>query len=969
MFNIVLPLISLSLSQPLAYAQSSEPLPPVANDDTYSVEEDTPLTVTTPGILANDSNANDGVLVAILNAGPGNGALILQPDGSFTYIPHSDFNGTDHFTYTTRDGELHSELATVTITVTPVNDVPVVSDDTASTAEDTNVTISVLANDVDVDGDLLNILTVTQGLGGTITIEPSGGEIAYAPDVDFHGSDYFTYTASDAHGGQATGTVTINVSPLNDPPTDTHATIATLEDQRSPGVTPYVTDVDLVTDPQREQHTFIITTQPQYGEAAVVSAIEVGQVRLAWQSVSSPELAGYRIYYGQTSGSYDVSVDVGNQTTYTLSGLREGQTYFFAVKAYDRFGRQSPFSEEISYLLPTEGQLTYTPTNPDFYGSDTFTYIAVDSAGESVTGIAQVSVTPVNDAPVVIDDMVITSEDLGITIVVLANDTDVDGDALQLSSFTPAANGTVVENGDGTFTYTPLANFHGTDRFTYLISDGNGATAAGSVIVTVESVNDIPVAKHDATATAVGMPIDIDLLANDVDVDGDQLTVASITLASNGLVLSTDNGTVRYTPGPGFWGVDHFTYTVRDDHGGIAVGTVTVTVGYAPVAVEDSETTAEDTPIDIAVLTNDIDPEGGGLQVTDHTPATHGTLTSTGNGTFSYTPNADFTGNDSFTYTVIDQDGLSATGTVSLTVTPVNDAPVINDMDVITRANIPVTITLHGHDIDADPLTFSIVTAPLHGVLSGTPPDVTYTPDDDFSGYDSFIASANDGVAESVPATITIITATVEFQNGGFEQGNFVNWATQGDARIETAIFGSPPTEGLSQALLSTAGQAESSDDQPGNAAAIPDLVAFLGLPPDSLDELSTATATEGSAIKRTFTARAGDTVTFDWNFFTNEDTNLDEPVSTPSYERNDLALVSILIEDVSTGHLLLSDSFWTFVLSSSDLYAETGFDTFSYTLPFTGTYTLGIALADVGDKTGLSSLLVDNVVLTPYFP
>jgi hypothetical protein len=296
----------------------------------------------------------------------------------------------------------------------------------------------------------------------------------------------------------------------------------------------------------------------------------------------------------------------------------------------------------------------------------------------------------------------------------------------------------------------------------------------------------------------------------------------------------------------------------------------------------------------------------------------------------------------------------------------VNDAPVAAPAALVTLQDTTLEVMLTGTDKDGDMITFSIVSEPMHGVLSGTPPAVTYTPDEDFSGYDGFIFSVNDGTVDSQPANVAITVTTTELENGGFEQGNFTNWMTQGATRVETVTFGSEPTEGTSHAFLSTVGLVETPGEQAGSAVAILELEAFLGLPAGSLDELSTGTVIEGSAMKRTFTARAGDTITFDWNFFTDESTHLDEPDFPPSFDFNDLAFVSILLGNSPTENVLLSDSFWTFVLSPTDFFAETGFDRFSFTLPATGTYTLSIGVVDVGDETVRSGLLVDNVLLIP---
>ena len=142
---------------------------PDAKDDAYSVNEDTVLTVPAPGVLANDINYDADPNHAELRIEPQNGEVTLNADGSFTYMPDPDFNGVDKFTYEATDGHL-GQVATVKITVKPINDAPAADNDAATTDEDTRVTINVTANDDDVDGDTLTVTAVTQGAQGSVTI-------------------------------------------------------------------------------------------------------------------------------------------------------------------------------------------------------------------------------------------------------------------------------------------------------------------------------------------------------------------------------------------------------------------------------------------------------------------------------------------------------------------------------------------------------------------------------------------------------------------------------------------------------------------------------------------------------------------------------------------------------------------------------------------------------------------------------
>jgi uncharacterized protein len=184
---------------------------PVATGDSYSTNEDQTLTVAAPGVLANDSDAGDDGLTAVLVSGPSHGSLTLNADGSFDYAPASNYNGPDNFTYKANDGDDDSNVVTVAITVNTVNDAPDAVNDSVTVAKNTSVAIFIFANDVDVDGDILTMVSFTQPSHGTVAYSTRNRNFRYTPTKGFRGTDTFTYTISDGHGGFDTATVTIIV--------------------------------------------------------------------------------------------------------------------------------------------------------------------------------------------------------------------------------------------------------------------------------------------------------------------------------------------------------------------------------------------------------------------------------------------------------------------------------------------------------------------------------------------------------------------------------------------------------------------------------------------------------------------------------------------------------------------------------------------------------------------------------------
>ncbi|MCY3699875.1 MAG: tandem-95 repeat protein, partial [Gemmatimonadetes bacterium] len=242
------------------------------------------------------------------------------------------------------------------------------------------------------------------------------------------------------------------------------------------------------------------------------------------------------------------------------------------------------------------GGVLYTP-DANWYGTDSFAYEIDDGDGGTAEASVEVTVVPVNDAPEAAADAASTDEDVAVEIDVLANDTDIDGDSLRVSSVSEAANGTVAVTAGGGVRYTPAANWHGTDAFVYEIDDGAGGTASAEVEVTVLPVNDVPEAFGDAASTDEDAAVEIDVLANDTDADGDSLTVSSVSVPSNGTAEISAGGGVRYTPAANWYGTDAFTYEVDDGNGGTASASVEVTVlpvNDAPEAVDDVASADED---------------------------------------------------------------------------------------------------------------------------------------------------------------------------------------------------------------------------------------------------------------------------------------------------------------------------------------------------------------------------------------
>jgi len=422
--------------------------------------------------------------------------------------------------------------------------------------------------------------------------------------------------------------------------------------------------------------------------------------------------------------------------------------------------------------IADNNRVIYTP-NPGFRGNDSFTYTISDPEGGTDT--ARVNLSILNSNPIAFNNSATTPSNIPINISVLGNDYDADGDILSLVDFTSGENGDVTrdDNGtpeiltDDTLIYTPNPGFNGSDTFTYTVDDGNGGTDTGTVIV--EVTNATPTATDDTAETSNTAAVTIDVLANDSDPDDDILSITNVVQGENGSVEINDNNTVTYTPNPDFLGTDTFTYTVEDGNENTATATVTVAVTNSPPVAEDDTAETRHNPaftitpqnlatVTIDVLANDSDPDDDILSITNVVQGENGSVEINDDNTVTYTPNLDFLGTDTFTYTV--EDGNENTATATVTVEVTNSPPIANDdiIEVTSGTSTQMPFLLNDRDPDGDILVVTSATQPMNGELNLQLEDVTifYTSNPGFVGTDSFTYTISDRLGGTDTATITV---------------------------------------------------------------------------------------------------------------------------------------------------------------------------------------------------------------------
>ena len=407
-------------------------------------------------------------------------------------------------------------------------------------------------------------------------------------------------------------------------------------------------------------------------------------------------------------------------------------------------------------------------------------------------------------------------------------------------------------NGDGTYTYTPAANYSGSDSFTVKAADGKGGEAESTVTITVTPVNDAPVASNDAKTTAEDTPVSGQMAAT--DADGDGLTYTKGNDPTHGTLVVNGDGSYTYTPATGYVGTDTFTIVVSDGQGGTKEVTVTVEISDVSskplIAQNDIYDVDEDNTLrGTTVLANDSDADGGTLIVSTTPVANvlHGTLVLNSDGTFTYTPEANYHGTDNFTYQVCNSETPQqcATAVVTITVKSVNDLPVaVNDSYLVDEKAI-----LNGNVATNDQLSgdggnvYSVTIQPLHGVVvmngDGT---FTYTQSGAFFASDSFTYRLTDVDGDYAEAIVTVaITQLNTNVNPPSAQNDEAK--TKGDTPVTIAIL---------------------SNDSDSDGAILPSTLAIVNQPTNGIvvmnsDGTVTYTANKGFVGGDEFTYRICD--------------------------------------------------------------------------------------------------------------
>ena len=765
---------------------------PTPNNDVAQTGIGSPITI---DVLANDTDPENHALTIMQLTQPPNGTTQIV-GGMVEYTPNPGFEGTDVFTYTVCDNGTPSECATATVAVTvgdgtTPNQPPIANPDNATVDAGDSVNIPVLFNDTD-DGAIVSVSLSTLPMVGTATLN-GDNTITYAAPTGYNGTDNFIYIACDDGTPQLCDTAVVNITVIGEPvsPIDAEPDIA----------------YTLVNDP-----VDIPVLANDMGDGLMVDSFTQPENGM----VDDPDGDGVLTYtpdsgfIGEDYFFYTVCNEDGvcEETIVAVNVLDDTEPNLPPVANNDVAATPFETSTTIDVLdndtdpegtplvldnveNPDNGtaeiignEIFYTP-DAGFEGVDVFNYVVCDGGTPTECATATIAVSvgdaPVNNPPVAVDDSASTSMNTLVSVDVLDNDGDPDvGDILSITLGTNPANGTAVVNPITLeIEYTPDTDFFGVDFFTYFLCDDGVPILCDTAYVTITVLDSLenvaPIAVDDEATTALDTPVEICVMLNDTDPNGDELTITSFTPPANGTTeFSADSTCIIYTPDIGFEGEDTFEYQICDFFGLCDEAEVVVTISenQAPIAEDDEAFTEVDEAVEICVAENDNDPDGDNaeLEITDFTQPANGIIEFNSDSTcIIYTPNPDFVGVDTFLYEICDPSGLCDAAEVVVNVLPEGSLVDAQPDVAFTQVNMSIGIPVMANDLGDGIQVTQIVTNPINGgipMFDSVTGIVIYQPNSDYVGTDFFTYEICDdfGLCDQTIVGITILPDTLENQ-------------------------------------------------------------------------------------------------------------------------------------------------------------------------------------------------------------
>jgi large repetitive protein len=584
---------------------------PVAVNDNATTNEDTATTIS---VLANDTDPESNTLSVSSASNPPKGAAVVNANNTITYTPDSNTNGADSFTYAISDGNGGTATATVNMTVNAINDAPIAVDDNATTTQNVATTITVLANDTDPESNTLSAISASTPAHGTRTINPNN-TITYTPATNYTGTDSFTYTISDGNGGTATATVNLTINP---PPSSSVQFDNGAAQGGSQLSSLSLNNFTIANQPNRYlvviagyTSTTTISGLTWNGSQSLTNLGQIthGDIRMSLWGLKNPTAGAGSITlnFSSTIGGeanllaasfYNV-----DQTTPTVGSVVSDAGGGDTIVSIDPSGIaggvivgsgwRTTMTSVVQTITDGANMTRIAQNNVDGWLSSANSYRITTGtgtanlnwtlSGSTTNGIAALGIglRPAagggNQNPVANSDNATTNQNIATTITVLANDTDPESNALDVTAASDPPHGTAVVNANETITYTPDNNYTGADSFTYTISDGNGGTATGTVNITVNAAATLAAQADGYWVLPNASGVTLNVVNNDSNPAGGSLTVVNVSTPSPGGSATIVGGnTISYTPAA--LGTETFNYTVQNSVGAQSQAAVTLNI-------------------------------------------------------------------------------------------------------------------------------------------------------------------------------------------------------------------------------------------------------------------------------------------------------------------------------------------------------------------------------------------------------
>ncbi|ENK3142967.1 tandem-95 repeat protein [Vibrio alginolyticus] len=761
---------------------------PVSGNLAYSVDEDNSITLSQEQLLAQASDVEGDALTASNLVVDGDATVTANDDGSFTITPDANFNGDIDITFDINDGS-DTIVATADLTVNPVNDLPQPEDQAFTIGEDGVLTFTdqdLLDGATDIDGDDLSVEGVTYtGADGVLT-DNGDGTYSFAPNENFNGDVNFTFDVSDGTD-TVTANIDVTVTPENDPPVAGSTSYTVHEDNsitisneqllaNSSDIEGEVA-IDSVsysgTDGVFQDNgdgTYTFSPNENFNGEVSLDVVVVDEdgatdsttAGITVLEVNDPPIAGATSY----SVNEDEVITISSEQLLANASDVEGEV---AIDSVSYSGSDGIFTDN------GDGTFSFAP-NANFDGDVSLDVVVVDEDGATAATNANIDLLPINDAPVSGNLAYSVDEDNSITLSqeqLLAQASDVEGDALTATNLVVDGDATVTANDDGSFTITPDANFNGDIDITFDINDGTD-TIVATADLTVNPVNDLPQPEDQAFTIGedgVLLFTDEDLLDGATDIDGDDLSVEGVSYTgADGVLTDNGDGTYSFAPNENFNGDVNFTFDVSD-------GTDTVTANIdvtvtpendPPVAGSTSYTVHEDNSITISdeqLLANSSDVEGDVAVDSVSYSGADGVFQDNGDGTYTFSPNENFNGEVSLDVVVVDEDGATDSTTAGITVLEVNDPPIagatsysVNEDEVITISS--EQLLANASDVEGEVAIDSVSYSGSDGIFTDNGDGTfSFAPNENFNGDVSLdvVVTDEDGATVATNANIDVL--------------------------------------------------------------------------------------------------------------------------------------------------------------------------------------------------------------------